>query len=37
MIGDKPRDIEAAQAVGIRGILIAANTPMDTVLNNAEI
>lgn len=32
-IGDKDRDIEAAQKAGVTGILIQANTPLLTIMN----
>jgi D-glycero-D-manno-heptose 1,7-bisphosphate phosphatase len=28
MIGDRERDVQAAEAVGVRGILVAPNTPL---------
>lgn len=37
MIGDKQRDIDAAAAAGIKGILMEANTPLGAVIKNAEI
>ena len=37
MIGDKPRDIEAAENAGIRGLLIEANTALDLVLKNSDL
>ena len=32
MIGDRDRDVEAAEAVGVRGILVEANAPLMDVL-----
>lgn len=33
-IGDKERDIQAAEKAGVRGILIEANSPLKNVLKN---
>ncbi len=32
-IGDKVRDIEAAQKAGVKGLLIEANTPLSDIMN----
>lgn len=37
MVGDKPRDLEAASSVGIPGLLIEANSPLDQVLENSDL
>ena len=37
MIGDRDRDVEAAAAVGVRGVLVAANTPLLDVLRTNTI
>lgn len=34
MIGDRDRDVEAATAVGVRGILVGANAPLLDVLRS---
>lgn len=34
MIGDRERDIEAAASVGVRGVLVASNTPLFPVMMN---
>lgn len=37
MIGDRERDVQAAEAVGVKGILVAANTPLlPLVLNEVR-
>jgi len=35
-IGDKPRDVEAGEKVGVKGILIEANVSLKTILNKIE-
>jgi D-glycero-D-manno-heptose 1,7-bisphosphate phosphatase len=35
-IGDKPRDVEAAQKAGVKGILITANSPLKNLVNLIE-
>lgn len=37
MVGDSPRDIEAAKSVGIKGLLMKANTPLNLVLKNSDL
>jgi len=37
MIGDRDRDVEAAQAVGVRGILVAANSPLEQVFEKENL
>ena len=37
MIGDRDRDVEAAAAVGVRGVLVVANTPLLDVLRTNTI
>lgn len=32
MIGDRPRDVEAAEGAGVRGILVESNTDLRTIL-----
>ena len=34
MVGDRERDVEAAAAVGVRGILVAPNLPLLQVLKD---
>ncbi|MCB0395738.1 MAG: HAD family hydrolase [Flavobacteriales bacterium] len=33
MIGDKPRDIEAAEKAGVKGLLVDANAPIQPLVN----
>jgi D-glycero-D-manno-heptose 1,7-bisphosphate phosphatase len=35
-IGDRDRDIEAAEAAGVRGVLVPANTPLRPVLQHLK-
>ncbi|HRH37650.1 MAG TPA: HAD family hydrolase [Flavobacteriales bacterium] len=32
MVGDKPRDVQAAESVGVKGVLVEANAPILPVL-----
>jgi D-glycero-D-manno-heptose 1,7-bisphosphate phosphatase len=32
MVGDKERDIKAAEGAGVRGILTATNSPLEAIL-----
>lgn len=36
MLGDRPRDIEAAEAVGVKGILVEANTDLRTLFDRVK-
>ncbi|MBK8338809.1 MAG: HAD family hydrolase [Flavobacteriales bacterium] len=37
MVGDRDRDLEAARTVGVRGILVTANSSLRSALNSAGI
>ncbi len=37
MIGDKQRDIDAAEKVGIKGLLIEANSSFGTLIKNSDL
>ena len=37
LVGDRERDVEAARSVGVRGILVRANSPLRDALTSAAI